>query len=237
MRYRVAQETLALGGLMIVAAFSPAGAPLLAGQAPEQEHQVAALKQAAAANQAALRQYVWVQHTAIAFKGEEKSTKDEQVRYDAAGTLQKTPIAATSPDKKKGLRGKVVANKVEDLKAYMGSVVKLIEEYIPPAPADIQAAFQAGKVMTGKDAAGLTRMEFRNYKVPGDLMTLTFDMTAKQIRRVEVSSALEKDPVTATVVFQNLPEGTNYAALTTVNAVAKEVVVTIASNKHVKAAP
>ena len=91
--------------------------------------------------------------------------------------------------------------------------------------------------MTGKDAAGLTRMEFRNYKVPGDLMTLTFDMTAKQIRRVEVSSALEKDPVTATVVFQNLPDGTNYAALTTVNAVAKEVVVTIASNKHVKAAP
>lgn len=237
MRNQVTPGNLALGALMIVACLGPNGAPLLAGQAPAQEQQVAALKQAAAANQAALRQYVWVQHTAIAFKGEEKSTKDEQVRYDAAGTLQKTPIAATSPDKKKGIRGKVVANKVEELKAYMGSVVKLVEQYVPPAPADIQAAFQGGKVMTGKDAAGLTRMEFRNYKVPGDLMTLTFDLAAKQIRRVEVSSALEKDPVTATVVFQNLPDGTNYAALTTVNAVAKEVVVTIASNKHLKAAP
>jgi hypothetical protein len=236
MRNRISQATPALGALMMVAALSATGASPLAAQGSEQEQKVAALKQAAAANQAALRQYVWVQHTSIAYKGEEKSTKDEQVRYDAAGKLQKTPIAATAPEKKKGIRGKVAGNKGEELKEYMGSVVKLVEEYVPPVPADIQAAFKAGKVMMGKDAAGLTRMEFRNYKAPGDLMTLTFDLAANQIRRVEVSSALEKDPVTLTVVFQNLPDGTNYAALTTVNAVAKELVVTIASRNHVKAA-
>lgn len=238
MRRQISEpRTRAFGALMIMAALSATSTSPLAGQATEQEQKVAALKQAAAANQAALKQYVWVQHTSIAYKGEEKSTKDEQVRYDAAGKLSKTPIAATAPDQKKGLRGKVAENKGEELKEYMGAVVKLVEQYVPPAPADIQEAFKAGKVMVGNDAAGLTRMEFRNYKAAGDLMTLTFDMKANQIRRVEVSSALEKDPVTLTVVFQNLPDGTNYAALTTVNAVAKEMVVTVAARNHVKSAP
>ena len=61
-------------------------------------------------------------------------------------------------------------------------------------------------------------------------------MKAKQIRRLDVSSAIEKDPVTLAVVFQSLPDGANYAALSTLNAVAKEIVVTIADRNHVKAA-
>jgi len=235
MKARIGRTSLRGGLLALVMGFSVTAAA--GAQGAGQEAQAAALKQAAAANQAALRQYVWVQHTAVSHKGEEKSTKDEQVRYDAAGKLQKTPLAASAPpDKKPGLRGKVVAGKVEDMKEYMGSVVALVERYVPPQPSQIQEAFKAGKVMTGTDAAGLTRMEFRNYVVPGDLMTLSFDMKVNQIRRIEVSTALEKDPVTLSVGFQNLPDGTNYAALTTVSAVAKEIVVTIAARNHVKAA-
>jgi hypothetical protein len=207
-----------------------------AAQAAGSEQQVAALKQAAAANQASLRQYVWVQHTSMSYKGDEKSTKDEQVRYDAEGKLAKVPLAATVPDKKKGVRGKIAESKGNEMKEYMESVIKLVEQYVPPVPAKIQEASKAGKMMVGTDAAGLTRMEFRNYVVAGDVMTLTFDMQAHQIRRIEVNSALEKDPVTLAVVFQNLPDGTNYAALTTVNAVAKEIVVTVANRNHVKAA-
>ena len=95
-----------------------------------------------------------MRHTAVSFKGEEKTTKDEQVRYDAAGKEFKTPMAASAPDKKKGIRGKVAANKVEELKEYMAAVNKLVEQYVPPVPEQIQAAFKAGKVMMGTTPAG-----------------------------------------------------------------------------------
>src|SRR5690242_14177756 len=46
------------------------------------------------ANAQALRQYSWKSRTEIKVKGESKNVKVEQVRYDANGTLQKTPIGA-----------------------------------------------------------------------------------------------------------------------------------------------
>src|SRR3954454_6510796 len=46
------------------------------------------------ANAQALRQYSWKSRTEIKLKGESKNIKLEQVRYDASGTLQKTPIGA-----------------------------------------------------------------------------------------------------------------------------------------------
>ena len=46
------------------------------------------------ANAQALRQYTWKSRTELKLKGESKSVKLEQVRYDLNGKLQKTPIGA-----------------------------------------------------------------------------------------------------------------------------------------------
>src|SRR3954452_8745954 len=62
------------------------------------------------ANAQALRQYSWKSRTEIKLKGESKNVKLEQVRYDANGTLQKTPIgappAAAAPPSPQGGRGR-----------------------------------------------------------------------------------------------------------------------------------
>ena len=49
----------------------------------------AAVQEAAARNQAALRHYSWIQTTQISVKGEVKSTKVESVLYGPDGTQQK----------------------------------------------------------------------------------------------------------------------------------------------------
>ena len=71
-------------------------------------------------------------------------------------------------EKKRGLRGRIAENKKEELTDYMKQAVQLVKTYVPPKPAKIQAAKDAGNVsieilVPGKRA----RLIFRNYELPG----------------------------------------------------------------------
>ena len=59
-------------------------------QAPEDKS--AAIKEALAKNQAALRQYTWIETTTISLKGEVKKKEQKQCSYGADGKVQKVPI-------------------------------------------------------------------------------------------------------------------------------------------------
>ncbi len=64
---------------------------------------------------------------------------------------------------------------------------------------------------------GVATLVFANYQLPGDAMTLTFAIEPKSIQTVNVATWLDSPskPVTLTVQFQSLPDGTNYPATTT----------------------
>src|SRR5262245_26457110 len=64
------------------------------GTAPER---VTALKQALAANQAALKQYTWTETTEISLKGEVKKRQQKSCRYGADGKVVKTEVAGEQP--------------------------------------------------------------------------------------------------------------------------------------------
>ena len=79
---------------------------------PSVAERVTALKAGLGASQAALRQYEWIETTAISLKGNEKSRKQERCYYGADGKVQKIVVAATPPPAtKRGLRGKIIENK------------------------------------------------------------------------------------------------------------------------------
>lgn len=84
------------------------------------QQRLAELKASMAANQAQLKKYQWLQTTQVSINGETKKEEQAQCRYGADGKLQKTPVG-TPPEPKaptKGLKGKVVAKKVEEMKDY-----------------------------------------------------------------------------------------------------------------------
>src|SRR5206468_3015647 len=95
-------------------------------QPPSPQDRAAALKQSLARNQAALRQYTWVETTEISLKGEVKKQEQKQCSYGADGKVQKTLIPgapAVQPPQESGggrrggrLKEKVVENKVDDMK-------------------------------------------------------------------------------------------------------------------------
>jgi len=189
----------------------------------ELQQRIAAIRQSIARNQQQLRQYSWTETIQMILKGEEKKREQNECRYGPDGKVVKNPIGTPpAPSGKKGLKGKIVKNKIEDLKEYMDRVGSLMRRYVPPDPQAMQAAFQAGKSSL---TPGSGVVSFVDYAKPGDKVTLAFDVQAKVIRSFSVATYLDdpKDAVNLQADFSALPDGTNYLEQSVLNATAKEL--------------
>ena len=215
--------------LMIVALVAIGAASSMQDPAAKEQLQakIADIKASLAKNQEALRLYTWQETTEISLKGDVKSKTQNACSYGADGKVVKTLLSAP-PEKKeapRGLKGRVVENKVEDVKEYMESTAKLIKLYVPPDPAKMQASMQAGKGSLTQPSAGKAVLAFSDYALPGDKLTLTFDTTGKKIVSVNINSYLDKpdDTVTLAVNFTSLPDGTNYLSNSLLDVKAKKI--------------
>src|ERR1039457_4837758 len=134
----------AVGACTITLLLTPA---IARSQSPEVQQRVAALKQSVAKDQQSIRQYEWIETTVISLKGNEKSRQQKQCYYGAEGSLQKVPVSASPPpDKKRGVRGRIIENKKEELTDYMKRAMAMVKTYVPPDPARIQAVKDAGNI-------------------------------------------------------------------------------------------
>jgi len=205
----------------------------------------AAIKELLTKNSASLRTYSWVETTTITLKGEVKKQEQKQCFYGADGKVQKTPIGAAPAAKQEpsgGGRGgrlkqNIIENKVEDMKEYMEKVAALVHDYVPPAPAKIQAAQAAGNVST-QPAGTAVNLVIKNYLKPGDLLTIGADPTAKRLTSYKAQSFVEKpkeDDVTLNVTFGALQDGTFYPQQILLDVTAKKIQVKIANSGYKKA--
>jgi len=214
-----------------------AAAGLVAAQAPTNEERIAALKQSLATGSTLIKQYEWVETTVMIMKGEEKSNVQNRCYYGADGKIQKTPLAAPAEDakKKKGIRGKVVENKTEEISGYMKNAVGLVKSYVPPDPAKIQAAKDAGKVAV-TPAGSAVKIDIRDYEKPGDTLGLELDMAKNTLTGLSVASWLKdaKDTVGLKVAFTTLPDGALYASQITLSAPTQKIEVKITNSGYKK---
>jgi len=209
------------------------------GQQPSVPERVAALKATVAASQIILKQYEWIETTVVSLKGDEKSRKQERCYYVADGNVQKIEVSGSpEPQKKRGLRGRIIENKKEELTDYMKQAVALVKTYVPPNPAKIQAAKDAGKVSIevlepGKRA----RLNFRDYEKPGDNLGVAVDLVNSRLLSVKVATYLDdaKDAVTLDVRMGQLDDGTSYASDITLDANAKNLKVAVQNSGYRKA--
>lgn len=214
-----------------------AGVPAVA-QNGDLQQKLAAVKQAAAENQQKLHQYQWIETTQLTLKGDPKPSSQKLCQYGPDGQVQKTPIGPPRDTIIGGRRMKqhVIEKKTAEMKDYMGDVKALLAMYVPPNPQKMQQAFQSGNVSLNP-AAGVVNLVFRNYAQPGDQMTLSFDSATKKITSLNVNTYMgeTKDAVTLQVQMASLPDGTNYAQQTVLNASAKQLVVTTTNSNYQKA--
>ena len=233
------QTVLAVIGISILMSLPVARTVAQAPPTPDQ--MVAALKQNLAESQKRLRQYEWTETTAISLKGEEKSRKQQRVYYGADGKLTKQPLgeqpaqAAQSGGRRGGrVKEQVIENKKNDMQEYMEKAAALIQQYVPPNPAQIQKAKDAGQMQVQPQPEGRVRVEFRNYVQPNDQLAIDVDAKAALLSGLSVATYLEKpeDTVTLNVRFATLADGTSYSAQTALEAKAKNIRVVVENSGH-----
>jgi hypothetical protein len=212
-----------------------------AAQAPATPDQmVAALKKNLEESQKRLRQYEWVETTVISLKGEEKSRKQQRVYYGADGTLTKLPIGEPPPQAAQGggrggrLKKRIVENKKDEMQDYMERAGNLIHLYVPPSPAQIQKAKDAGNMLLRPPQQGKVRVEFPEFVQPSDLLAIDVDAAALLLSAINVATYLDKpeDAVTLDVRFATLADGTSYTSQTTLDAKAKNIRVVVENSGH-----
>jgi hypothetical protein len=198
------------GNLIASAAWAQAGGGV-------QGH-VAALKNSMIASQQDLRTYQWVETTTVLVNGEQKSYKEESCYYGADGSLQKIPIASSAPPKKKfGFRGMIQESKIEEMTDTMKQATALVKSYIPPVPALLDQAVKTGNVSLDMLQPGqVVRLNFKNYKLPGDVFSITLNIQTNKLLGMSVSTYMgdPSKPVNMVAQMGTLMDGATYTART-----------------------
>jgi hypothetical protein len=213
--------------------------PALAlAQNPEVGERVADLRQSRQKSSEDLTHYEWIETTAVSLKGEEKARLQKRCYHGADGQLQKVPVGEAPPAKKKrGLRGRVVEKKKGELTEYMQRAVDLVQTYVPPDPARIQKARDAGKATLHVLEPGKrVRLDFQDYHKPGDTLGVEMDLTDNSLLAVTVASYLDSpdDAVGLKFGFSKLGDGSSYAADIALDATAKNLAVAVQNSGYKK---
>jgi hypothetical protein len=212
----------------------------LSGQTFQEDlrRRVGTLRDSVARNQAALRSYTWTSQTQVLYKGDVKQTRNEVCRYGSEGKVQKTLLPSPPPEEKHGLRGHIAEKKGKELKSDMEKAVALVQNYVPPSPEKLEMLFQAGSASTGETESGAVQLHFKGYFKLDDALVCSFDSLAQVLRKINVNSYLDtkNDAVTLQVLFDTLPDGTNYISATTLAVPTKDLVVWIRNQDYQKLA-
>jgi hypothetical protein len=210
--------------------------PLFAQDSAVQER-LAAVKLAMSLNAQALHQYQWIETTQVTLNGDQKPPTQASCQYGPDGKVQKTPIGSPPAQPSGGpLMRRIIEKKEAELKQYLGDVKGVLALYLPPDPQKMEQAKQAGNLSVNPVPPGAVNLIFSNYAQPGDQMTLTFNTTAKKVASLGINTTMgaSQDPVTLQVQMASLPDGTNYAQQTILNAAAKGLVVTTTNANYQK---
>ncbi len=224
--------TIVLALVVTAIARAPVGAQ-------DVQQKLAAAKQAAAANQQSLRGYSWLEKTELSLKGEVKNTKVDMCRYGPDGKVQKSPVVTPPPrEKQRGLKGRIVAKKTEEMKDELESAVQLIQQYVPPQPDLMQLVMNSGTASISQAGPGFAALKFPGYVKAGDALTLTFDSTVKALRQIDVSTWLDKpdNPVLLKVTMSALPDGTRHPELVTLSIPDSKLEVRVTKSNYQKLA-
>ena len=206
----------------------------------DMQETVAMIKKNLADSKASLKKYEWVETTTTFYKGEQKSVKQVQCYYSVDGKLTKVETGGSASAKTPGgLRGKIAENKKEEMGDYIKAALAKIHTYLPPDPDKIQQIYAAGKTSIQVLEPGKKfKLSFPDYNEAGDLLVISIDKENKKIMAVAVTTSVD-DPgqkVLFNITYNNLPDGTQYSANTTLDAQAKQVKIVIENSGYKKAA-
>ncbi len=187
-----------------------------------------------------VKQYAWIETTKTYIKGELKSTKQNQCYYSVDGQLTKVATGGSDQEKQvRGLKGKIIANKKEEMADYIAKTIEKIKGYLPPSGEKIQQIYGAGNVSVQiLEPNKKFKLGFPDYLQQGDILAISIDKTTQKLMAIGVSTYIDKpeDKVTFDVKYKDLPDGTQYPVTTSLVAAAKDLKIVIEQSGFKKGA-
>ena len=187
-----------------------------------------------------VKQYAWIETTKTYIKGELKSTKQNQCYYSVDGQLTKVATGGSDQEKKVGgLKGKIIANKKEEMADYIAKAIDKIKAYLPPSGEKIQQIYGAGKVSIQiLEPNKKFKLGFPDYLQQGDALSISVDKPAQKLIALNVSTYIDnpEDKVVFDVTYKDLPDGTQYPVTTSFVAAAKDLKIVIEQSGFKKGA-
>jgi len=137
-----------------------------------------------------IKKYVWIETTTTCIKGELKSTKQNQCYYNVDGKLTKVATGASDQAKTPGgIKGKIVANKKEEMADYIDKAVDKIHAYLPPEGEKLQQIYASGTLAVQiLDPGKKFKLSFPNYLQKGDLLAISIDKANQKLMAVSVNN-------------------------------------------------
>jgi hypothetical protein len=197
---------------------------------------VAALKQSLAESRQQLKQYQWTETMTVIVNGEEKSHKQYECHYGPDGTVQKVLLEASPEKTGRGLRGRIIKKKKEEMTDYMRRAADLVKMYVPPTPDKIQATAAAGNAAVEIQPGRHVRLRFKDYEKPGDMLAVELDATSNRLLGATVDTYLDspRDGVGLTIQFGTLADGTIYPSDINLSVEAKNLTVRVTNSDYRK---
>lgn len=199
------------------------------------------IKKNLADSKAAMKQYEWIETTTTYLKVEQKSVKQNQCYYGVDGKLTKVATSGSTAAAKApgGLRGRVVANKKQDMEDYIKAAIAKVKSYMPPDATKLQQIYSGGKVSVQVlDPGKKFKLGFPDYNAKADLLSISLDKTVQKLIALDVNTYIDNpaDKVIFNTTYDKLPDGTQYASSTTLDAQAKNLKIVITNSGFKKAA-
>jgi len=204
----------------------------------DMQETVAMIKKNLAESKEKIKKYEWIETTTTFMSGEQKSLKQNQCYYSVDGKLTKVETGATTKAKTPGgLRGKIVENKKEEMTDYMKNAIAKIQTYLPPSPEKIQSIYAGGTASIQVLEPGKKfKLSFPDYNEKGDLLSISIDKVNQKIMALAVTTTVDdpSEKVVFNITYKDLPDGTQYAANTVLDAQAKKVKIVIENSGYRK---
>ncbi|MGH7243554.1 MAG: hypothetical protein ACREJD_09080 [Phycisphaerales bacterium] len=186
----------------------------------------------------AMKQYEWIETTTVFVGGEQKAEIEKRCYYGADGKVEKVLLTQPAPpERKRGLRGMIAAKKKTELSGEMKQAVETLHQYVPPDHEQIQRCKDAGNASFDMLEPGkLVRLNFKNYRVPEDKLSIEVDLVVNRPKALTVSSYIDTPakPLNCDVQFGVLEDGSTYAEQTTLKLEKQDIKVVVENSGYRK---
>jgi hypothetical protein len=212
----------------------------VSAQGADPKQAMGKIKQNLNASMKALAGYEWMEITTVFKDGEAKSKLQNKCSYGADGKVIKVPVTDPSQAQEKaprGVRGKVVENKKEEMGDYVEKCVAKIHEYLPPNSEKLQSIYNSGKTnVQVLEPNKKYKLEFPDYLQAGDKLGVSLDMEKGLLGGIGVNTYVDgpNDKVSLQLRYGLLGDGTEYPAETVLEMPSKGLKVVVNNEGHKK---